>query len=224
MWPFSMTAACAATLAVLAAAPAQATITGVLDVGSGGTATVTASTITFTPATVITTAATTLTYDGGTALGAGVTGAIKPLAGTLPVTSFMAFPPSLVFNLTAVGPGDTNTNCAGLVAGGGTCSVAAGSPFMLGLTANNSTFASLAVSGTDSDGSSGTWSGLFTAQLAGETPAQIQAAILGGGSISSSFSGTFRAVAAPVPEPTTALLVGAALLGAGAFARRRRSQ
>jgi len=205
---------------------------GILDVGSSGTVTVTSSTVTFNPSSpadnITTTAGTNLTYDASTALGVGVAGVVKNLTGTLPVASFMTFPSvaSLVFNLTAVGPGVANTNCAALVSGQ-TCSVVAGSPFVLQLVsspAGVSTAATFAVNGSDSDATSmGTWLGLFTAQIAGMTPAQIQAEILAGGSSTPvSFSGSFTATASPIPEPASALMVGVGLLGALALVRRRR--
>jgi hypothetical protein len=72
-----------------------------------------------------------------------------------------------------------------------------------------------------------TYAGAFTTQIAGRTPAQIQANILAGGSERSTYSAEFL-VTAPtprggeVPEPGTLslLAVGGGLI---AFAVRRRA-
>jgi hypothetical protein len=213
--------ALSAAAACLTISPsANATVVGILDINSTGTVTVTSTAITFSGGDT-TTAATTLTYNSGTALGTGVSGSLMNLTGTLPVNSFMTFTGTpLAFNLTAIGPGSANTTCSGLAVGG-SCSVFAGSPFILTLTTTGTAIA-LSVAGLVHDSTTvvSTWMGDFTTQLAGETPAQIQAIFATpGGSLVAGFSGDFKAVT-NVPEPNTAMLLGAALLGLGVVIRR----
>jgi hypothetical protein len=209
---------------------AMATAIGPLNVAncSGGGVTVTATTITWSPVGTVggtgcidTGLGTNVTYSGGT-LGAGVAGNIKNLTAGGGVTDqFMTFTGStLDFVLTSLGPGSGNTNCSGLAIGA-SCSVFAGSPFLLTNLGGGNTAVGLAANGSVTDGGVTTfWKGAFTTQLNLDA-ATIQTDIENGGSISSTHSGQF--VVSSVPEPTTLsmlLLGGVALLGTK-FRRRK---
>lgn len=202
---------------------------------SGGGATVTATTIVWSPAgtaantgCIDTGLGTGINYTGGS-LGANVVGNIMDLtAGTIPVDDFMTFSGTpLDFVLTGIGPGSSNTNCA-LSMVNPTCSVAAGSPFILTYVSATATGIALGVNGTLNDGAVGgtgaTWSGSFTTQL-NETGTQIQTTELTGGSIASTQSGNFAVTVASTgtPEPSSMVMV---LMGAGliAVALRRRTR
>jgi hypothetical protein len=148
----------------------------------------------------------------------------------LPVSNFMTFP-GLNFTLTAVGPGPSTTNCAGL-SNFQSCAVYAGSPFGLTMLPTG-TQVSLPVSGTvtDSTGTSN-WSGALTQPIANMTPAQVQTAICpggalpctGGGSQTTTYAGQFTITAGQsnVPEPATlsSILLGGLLVAGGLFRRR----
>src|SRR5689334_24181267 len=157
---------------------------GFLDVANcaGGGVTVTATAIDWqlpvdgTNGGIVTGTTTNLTYSGGT-LGSGVTGTILDLSTStsLPLSGFMTFSGTpLNFTLTSIAPGSSNTACAAL-SNFQTCSVSAGSPFVLELLPGGQTSITLVTFGTATDGSgTSNWQGLFTAQLPNMTPAQIQ--------------------------------------------------
>ncbi len=184
---------------------------------AGNGVVVTATTIDWDPAGTglgcITTGSTTnVTYAGGTLLPSAV-GSIKDLpAGPLPVLDFITFAgaPNLHFDLTGLIAGPTNTNCAGLN-NFEVCAAFAGSPFALQLSSGQ-TIVSLGVFGKVSDGvaPSSTWLGSFSVTLSSLTPAQIQAIIAGGGSVSSTHAGNFTLTA--IPEPDSLTLLGLGLL------------
>ncbi len=231
---------CTLVLAIFAAlllsTPAKADVAGIMNVsncaGAGNGMTLTATTIDFTLPVGLgngcteTDTGTSITYTGGGPLVQGVNnGLVKDLTlGGGTVLDFMTFTgnPSLHFDLTSLGPGVANTNCAGLVFGQ-SCSPGAGSPFILTLTPTGTSL-SLSASGVarDASGHSSTWFGAFSTQIGGVTPLSIQSTLNGGGSIPTTYSGTFNVTAPQVPEPTTILLLGTGLAGIAAKVRKRR--
>lgn len=238
--------------------PASATVINSLNVGSGGTATVSLTTLTFNPdpssvppgppwnAEVAT--GTSLSFTGGPLTPTEailINGGNPIMASSLPITTFMTFAahPNLVFSLTSIGPGSSNTNCASVTLIGQSCSVFAGSPVILTLTASGSS-ASFSVAGNASDTGAGglasgsTYTGNFSNPLVQPlpngntpTPANVQlffcpsgtctpADFASGRSITSPFGGQFFAT--PIPEPTQMGLVGLGLIAAAGLLRQRR--
>jgi hypothetical protein len=256
------------SLAVVAACAsiASATIIGDLKTGSGGTVTVSLTTLTFNPDSssnppgppwnAEVTSGTNITFAGCPSGVLGAAGCLdngafapneaiqvfSPLTGTtvLPVANFLTFAGNgvthapLVYSLTALGPGSSNTNCQGLSIGQ-SCSVFTGAPLVLTRTASG-TEASLAVMGFANDGTTPVpYVGEFQSPIAGMTPGDLQlffcpsgtcqpADFTSGKSVTRSQSGDF--VANVVPEPqTTALVLGGilVLLGRVSMRRLRRS-
>jgi hypothetical protein len=226
---------CLTALAVMALAPAaSAAVIGnfsVANIGGGG---VTANNMVidwFPPnnplgngnGMILTGGDTTLTYFNGVstvALGTSTAGTVNDLPGPPGAVGFFAFPsaPALHWTLLAIGPGVSNTVCAGLLVGQ-SCSVFAGSPFILTATATG-TLVTLDASGivTDASPFTSNWMGAFTTQIAGVSAASIQSTINSGGSVTSTFSGAFVAV---VPEPLTLALIGGGLIALAALKRRK---
>lgn len=165
---------------------------------------------------------TSISYSGGS-VGAGATGNIKDLvAGGGTVDQFMTIlgtSPLLDFVLTGFAAAATSsTACNSTV--GNECIVAAGSPFLLTNTATGVSV-TLDALGTITDGGvTNNWISIFSTQIAGTTDSAIQTTILGGGSISS----TYSAALTVAPEPSTVsmlLLGGVALLGIGRLRFRK---
>lgn len=154
-----------------------------------------------------------------------VTGTINDLPPAAGIFGFMTFG-ALAFNLAApngFGP-PVATDCfPASPAIGSSCSIqfmGMQSPFILTTTAGG-TSVTLQAHGTivdPNDGKTSDWSGAFTTQINGQTPLQIRNTTVGGGSISSTFSGEFDVV---VPEPVTMALIGGGLIALAAIKRRR---
>jgi hypothetical protein len=145
-----------------------------------------------------------------------------------PLIDFMVFvgAPLLHFDLTALGPGVANTVAANTFDPNSLpSSPVAGSPLILQATTTGTsiTFSASGIA-RDASGPTSNWLGLFTTQLAGVTPFQVQQTLLTGGNVSSTYSGAFQAVA--VPEPgTCSFLLGGLLCGLAArrkFHRQNR--
>jgi len=203
-----------------------ATISGTLNLTNclGGAVTVSATTIDWMPTVtsndgcVQTGSGTNVTSSVGTLGPNDTSGVIQDLVAptTFPVANFIVFTdlPGLHFDLTSLGPGTSNTNCAGLTIGE-SCSTSATSPFLLTRSASG-TSVTLAAFGTagDTSGALSNWVGSFTTQL-NLTPAAIQAEILAGRSITSTYSGSFNVSTVPEADTSYLLFSGALLLGLG---------
>jgi hypothetical protein len=180
---------------------------------------------------------TTLTYNNGTALAAGTTGSLENLNAmttVFPLNDFMTFTgaPGLDFTLDSIGPGSTDTNCAAATAVGDSCSVFAGSPFVLTFSGTGTTVQlSARGTATDSTGVVSDWSGTFSQPLTmlGNdsipiTPLDVQEFFANDptGTITTPFSGQFIVQLTATPEPpaiTMVLLGGGFLLAAFSFRR-----
>jgi hypothetical protein len=184
-----------------------------------------------------------LTYGSGTPFVLDTGGSILDLSSSGPpftggfVPGFMVFtsggapglPGSdvLTFDLTQLGPGSANTNCASTP-----CSVVAGSPFVL-LDTGGGVSVTLPASGFAHDNVTpglSSFNGAFTTQIASfgggtATALAIQqafqadpnASLTSGGS---TVAGQFTLAA--VPEPVSMALIGGGLMALALLRRRRR--
>ena len=148
-----------------------------------------------------------------------------PLSPTAPIPTFMTFAGNgtthapLVYSVTGIGPGSSNTNCAGL-APGQSCSLFAGSPMIL-VSTGFSTTVIVSLQGFANDGTvPSPYLGLVDTTISGMTPDEIQryfcpsgtctsADFQSGRTLSSSQSGDFVATSAlPPPTTTTGFMTG----------------
>jgi hypothetical protein len=165
---------------------------------------------------------------------APATGTIKdllggPVVGPTSVLNFLSgftLAPNIAFDLSFINPGIyTAAACGAPPAAGQTCTPP-GSPFNLSNILSGgsiSTVISLGLSGTVRNTTT-TELSVFTGTLSTQIDHTSYQAILTtlgtpGGSVSTSYSGSFTATA--IPEPATSGLIGAALLGLGVLMRRR---
>jgi len=191
-------------------------------------------------------AATTLSFSGGPLMtGEGILINNGQAFGTPPppgaglFNPFLQFElhPNLLYILTSVDAGASNTNCAAL-ANGQSCSIlVAGTPSPVILQRNgSSTNVSISLNGFVIDGVGSTpWTGGFSATIAGMLPIDIvhffcgaDATCTAGEAAASptldvrSVSGSFFASSVPVPEPNTLslFLAGGGLMLIGIVCRR----
>ena len=236
---------------VVCASIASATIIGDLETGSVGTVTVTLTSLTFNPDTSSTppgppwnadvATGTNVTFAGCPSGVLGTAGCLDPNEAilvtspltsttTLPIANFLTFASNgvthatLVYSLTGLGPGSSNTHCQGLGIGD-SCSVFAGAPLILTRTASG-TEANLSVMGFASDGTGSPtqYVGEFESPIAGMTPGDLQlffcpsgtcqpADFTSGKSVTRSQSGDFTEGVVSEPQTTAEPQTAALLLG-----------
>lgn len=169
-------------------------------------------------------AGTGLSFAGGGPVISGLAGAVADinLAAPLPLLNFMtiAVEPALSFDLVSIGPGVVNTVAVNSFdPNSAPASPAPGSPYILQATATGTSL-TFSVAGIANDTSSpdSLWSGLFTTQFAGVTPFQVQQALLGSNSLTSTWSASIVATGF-IPEPASLAMV---LMGLCPMLRSRR--
>lgn len=229
-------------LAGTAFAPLVATatpITGVLNINGG--VTVTATTIDFLPlaggngsvaADIFTNTGSFAVLNTGVQADPAV-GLIKdltggPVVGAISLANFLgsfALAPNIAFDLAFINPGSyTAATCGGVPAIGQVCTPP-NSPFSLSNISSGGVLAGVAaigVAGTVRNTTTGevsSFTGILSTQKPGTSYQEMLAALAGGGSFSTSYSGSFIVTA--IPEPATFGFIGFALLGLGLFQRRR---
>jgi len=220
--------------ALALATTASAAPFGLLQLSSGGTGVVvTADAIDWLPGgggsgTMVTDSGTNVGYNGGALVGGGVAGTIMDLPPT-PSPNFMTFAGHpLVFSLAGLGPGSAN-DCgnpgAGFITSGSCSFTAFGSPFILTVIDDDTTFVGLGAFGTVTEGAGvSTWNGSFSTQVQ-LSLADVYDAIYGPGGtgfIQSSYSGEFNVRIVPVPEPASMALFGLGVTAIAIRLRRRK--
>ena len=223
---------------------ASASVMGDLKI-DGGTVTVGIAGLTWssTPTPPTVDGISTLTYGPTNTLltGGTVVNLMNLPPGSLPLDAFMTFVgvPTVDFILDTIGPGSGNTDCSvgGLAANSGDCSVVTGEPIVLSQQATG-TLASLAVTGTVTDGTSpaSSWIGLFSETIVSLpnttgiiTPLEVQQYFGGpsnpnGNTLGESYSGSFAITVTPEPSTLTMMLVGSGLVLAALRTRRKSTR
>jgi hypothetical protein len=143
---------------------------------------------------------------------------------------------TLQYFIAAFGNGSPNTNCASLANPGDSCSLYAGSPVILTLTATGTNVA-VAMSGTATDGfGASTWIGQFVTPVSGMSPRDIQLYFCPSGTCQTEDFSSGRSIVKPsegdflassssgVPEPGTIVLtlIGGGLIAFASVRNRRR--
>jgi hypothetical protein len=155
-----------------------------------------------------------------------VTGTIVNLPVSPPGNPFMVFivgGQNLNFFLSGTGPGVSNTVCSGTFdPNQPSCSVFAGSPFILSPGPGGTTVRLAAHGGADANGTS-IWNGTFSMDFANITPLDLRNQFVATGTFAATtFTGSFGVVGpSGVPEPTTVSMLGLGLLGVALLGRRK---
>jgi hypothetical protein len=133
--------------------------------------------------------------------------------------------PLLHFDLTSIGPGPANTACPDTFNDADPiCSIVAGSPFTVRPGTTGATV-ELAARGIARDGGPilSTWLGKFSANFAGQTPADLQQQFASVGFITSTHSGDFTVSFIPEPSTWTLMLVGGGLVLLGRYRQIKKT-
>ena len=154
---------------------------------------------------------TSVTFVGGTgAIVPNENGTVNDLSAGVGNSKFIQFA-GVYFDAPVIGPGVANTTCASTYDSAlPACSVVAGSPFILSAT-TTATVISMTVSGLayDSTGIGTPWFGVFSTQVAGQTPYQIAQTELTGGTFHATYAFDGQV---GVPEPFSMALLGGGLI------------
>jgi len=167
---------------------------------------------------------TSLSFSGGV-VGPGAAGVIKDITvggGALPDFITLSAAPNVHFDLTGLGPGVANTAAPNTFnPNDPASSPVAGSPLILTPTSTG-TQISFTATGIARDiiAPNSIWTGLFTTQVVGKTPFQIQQTLVAQGSVASTYSASFQVV----PEPTTWMLLTSGLICGWALRRKSRQR
>ncbi len=179
---------------------------------------------------------------GAFTIGAGPTGSFSLFAGFTGLTAdvnltthsvntafsdlnFMTFStvPTLAFDATLLAAGGFSSTLCGAVAAAGQQCTPANSPFAFTNTSSTASTFSFGISGIAHDGVN---SGAFTAIFTGAAPFSFQnflTTINAGGTVTSSYTGSFQVVGttSTVPEPSTLALLVAGLAAVVVVRRKR---